>query len=107
MLYRTRAYMELFEQPLKCMSIMLDNVDPMADNRILLDFFKKDFVQHCFTFTVSESPETEHRTVATFALAVRRSNHSIRSHPLFFSEIYTFTMIPCFPQPNLFDMIVL
>jgi hypothetical protein len=62
-LYRTRAYMELFEQPLKCMSIMLDNVDPMADNRTLLDFLKKDFVQHCFTYTVSESPETEPRTV--------------------------------------------
>jgi hypothetical protein len=40
-LYRTRAYMELFEQPLKCTSIMLDNVDPMAVNRTLLNFFLK------------------------------------------------------------------
>jgi hypothetical protein len=43
-------------------------------------------IQHCFIcrpsdFTVSEDAWIEPRTVATTALAVRRSNHSARSHP--------------------------
>jgi hypothetical protein len=43
-------------------------------------------IQHCFIcrpsdFTVSEDAGIESRTVATTALAVRRSNHSARSHP--------------------------
>ncbi len=43
-------------------------------------------IQHCFVCclsdsTVSEDAGIEHRTVATTALAVRRSNHSARSHP--------------------------
>jgi hypothetical protein len=45
------------------------------------------FIQHCFTCrpsdpTVSEDAGIELRTVATPTLAVRRSNHSARSHPL-------------------------
>jgi hypothetical protein len=45
------------------------------------------FIQHCFICcppsdsNVSEDAEIEHRTVATFALAARRSNHWGRSHP--------------------------
>ncbi len=44
-------------------------------------------IQHCFIChpsdsTVSEDAGIEPRTVATTALAVRRSNHSDRSHPL-------------------------
>jgi hypothetical protein len=44
------------------------------------------FVQHCFTCrpqdsTVSEDAGIEPRTFATSALAVKRSNHSVRSHP--------------------------
>jgi hypothetical protein len=43
-------------------------------------------IQHCFICcpsdsTVSEGAGIEHRTVATTALAVRRPNHSARSHP--------------------------
>ncbi len=43
-------------------------------------------IQHCFICcpsdsTVSEDAGIELRTVATTALAVRRSNHSVRSHP--------------------------
>jgi hypothetical protein len=43
-------------------------------------------IQHCFICrpsdsTVSKNAEIEPRTVATTALAVRRSNHSARSHP--------------------------
>ncbi len=46
-------------------------------------------IQHCFIyrpsdFTVSEDPGIEPRTVATTALAVRRSNHSAKYHPSFF-----------------------
>jgi hypothetical protein len=39
-------------------------------------------VQHCFICCPSDSTvsEIEPRTVATTALAVRRSNHSARSH---------------------------
>jgi hypothetical protein len=52
----------------------------------ILDFFMYD-IQHCFICrpsdsTVSEDAGIEPRTVATTALAVRRSNHSARSHPL-------------------------
>jgi hypothetical protein len=44
-------------------------------------------IQHCFICrpsdsTVSEDAGIKPRTVATTALAVRRSNHSARSHPL-------------------------
>jgi hypothetical protein len=44
-------------------------------------------IQHCFICcpsdsTVSEDTGMEPRTVATMALAVRRSNNSARSHPL-------------------------
>jgi hypothetical protein len=43
-------------------------------------------IQHCFICrpsdsTVSEDARIEPRTVATSELAVRRSNHSARSHP--------------------------
>jgi hypothetical protein len=43
-------------------------------------------IQHCFICrrsdsTVSEDAGIEPRTVATTALAVRRSTHSTRSHP--------------------------
>ncbi len=49
-------------------------------------FFMYD-IQHCFISrpsdsTVSEDAGIEPRTVATTALAVRRSNHSARSHQL-------------------------
>jgi hypothetical protein len=45
-------------------------------------------IQHCFICrpsdsTVSEDAEVEPRTVVTSTLAVRRSNHSARSHPPF------------------------
>jgi hypothetical protein len=46
------------------------------------------FIQHCFICRPSDSTVLEKaagkepRTVATFALAVRRSNHLARSHPL-------------------------
>ncbi len=48
-------------------------------------FFMYD-IQHCFICrptdsAVSEDAGIEPRTVATSALAVRRSNHSARSHP--------------------------
>jgi hypothetical protein len=44
------------------------------------------FIQHCFIChpsdsTVSEDAGIKLRTVATLAVAVRRSNHSVRSHP--------------------------
>jgi hypothetical protein len=51
-------------------------------------------IQHCFIChpsdsTVSEDAGIEPRTVATTALAVRRSNHSARSHPdILFHVIY-------------------
>jgi hypothetical protein len=48
-------------------------------------FFMYD-IQHCLICrpsdsTVSEDAGIEHRTVANMALAVRRPNHSARSHP--------------------------
>jgi hypothetical protein len=53
---------------------------------LCLDFYAH-FLRHCFICrlsdsTVSEDVGIEHRTVATSALAVRRSNPSDRSHPL-------------------------
>jgi hypothetical protein len=47
--------------------------------------FCQCFIQHCFIYrpsdsTVSEDAGIEPRTVATSALAIRRSNHSARSH---------------------------
>ncbi len=49
-------------------------------------FFSMYCIQYCFfcrpsDSTVSEDAEIEPRTVATSALAVRRSNQSVRSHP--------------------------
>jgi len=54
---------------------------------VLFSFFMYD-IQHCFICrpsdsTVSEDARIEPRTVATTALAVRRSNHTARSHLLF------------------------
>ncbi len=44
--------------------------------------FWKYFIQHCFICRHSDSTVSEKpRTIATFALAVRRSNPSARSHP--------------------------
>jgi hypothetical protein len=55
---------------------------------LFLDFVCMYFIQHCFTCrpsdsTVSEDAGIEPRTVATSALAVRRSRHSATSHPHF------------------------
>ncbi len=49
-------------------------------------FHIRYFIQHCFICrpsdsTASEEAGIEPRTVATLALAARRSNHSARSHP--------------------------
>jgi hypothetical protein len=54
-------------------------------SRSLHSFLMYD-IQHCFICrpsdsTVSEDAGIEPRAVATTALAVRRSNHSTRSHP--------------------------
>jgi hypothetical protein len=48
--------------------------------------FFQFFIQHCIIcrqsdFTMSEDAGIKLRTVATSALAVRRSNHSAKSHP--------------------------
>jgi hypothetical protein len=50
-------------------------------------------IQHCFTCRPSDSAVSkdaviEPRTVATSALAVRRSNHSARSHPPEYLKAY-------------------
>jgi hypothetical protein len=50
-----------------------------------LDFFNMYFIQHCFICrpsdsTVSEDAEIKYRTVATWSLTFRHSNHSARSH---------------------------
>jgi hypothetical protein len=50
------------------------------------NFFSSYYIQHCFICRPSDSTVLtdagiEHRTVATSALAVRRSNHLARSHP--------------------------
>jgi hypothetical protein len=52
----------------------------------LQSFYIRYDIQHCFICrpsdsTVSEDAGIEPRTVATTALAVRRSNHSALSHP--------------------------
>jgi hypothetical protein len=49
-------------------------------------FYVRYLIQHCFICcrsdsTVSEDALIELRTLATLALAVRRSNHSASSHP--------------------------
>jgi hypothetical protein len=49
-------------------------------------YFSMYFIQHCFICrptdsTVSEDAGIEPRTVATSALAVRRSSHAATSHP--------------------------
>jgi hypothetical protein len=57
-------------------------------------FFSVYCIQHCFICrpsdsNVSEDAGIEPRTVATSALAVRRSNHQARSHP----HVLTFTVV--------------
>jgi hypothetical protein len=47
-----------------------------------------DFICRTSDSTVSEDAGIKPRTVATSALAVRRSNHSARSHPLRLDLIY-------------------
>jgi len=58
------------------------------------------FIQHCFTCHLSESTVSEDagiqpRTVATTGLAVRRYNHSARSHPsrIFINLFFTIALI--------------
>ncbi len=56
------------------------------------------FIQHCLIcrpsdVTVSEDAEIEPRTVATFALAVRRSNNLARSHPPLHSLLYMYYVL--------------
>jgi hypothetical protein len=69
------------------------------------EFFKMAFLEHCFICrpsdsTVSEDAGIKSRTVATSALAARRSNHSARSHlpnaeiPLHSSTFYFFLLAP-------------
>jgi hypothetical protein len=55
-------------------------------------------IQHCFIglpsdSTVSEDARIEPRTVATTALAVRRSNHSARSHGWDFMNLYVLYLL--------------
>jgi hypothetical protein len=59
-----------------------------------LGVFFSYFIQHCFIRRHSDSPVLtdagiESRTVATGALAVRRTNHYARSHPLIGLYIYS------------------
>jgi hypothetical protein len=59
-------------------------------------------IQHCFICRpsdsdVSEDAGIESRTVATMALAVRRSNHSARSHP-YTPNFLGLHMNPCFTE---------
>ncbi len=76
------------------------------------DFFGLIFsmycIQHCFICrpsdsTVSEDAGIEPRTVATSALAVRRSNHWARSHPLYILLKYMYSSLYlepfCVPIP--------
>ncbi len=56
--------------------------------QFILNLLVQYFIQHCFICrpsdsTVSEDDETEPRTVPPLALAVRPSNHSARSHPIY------------------------
>ena len=65
----------------------LQYIGTNTKNRGIFWIFKKlYFIQHCFICrpsdsTVSEDVGIEPRNVTTSALAVRRSNHSTRSHP--------------------------
>jgi hypothetical protein len=50
-----------------------------------LDFLCMYFIQHCFIcrlsdYTVTKDAGIEPRTIATSALAIRRSSHSATSH---------------------------
>ncbi len=61
-------------------------------------------IQHCFICrpsdsTVSEDARIEPMTVATTALAVRRSNHKARSHPfvIYALKNYFVEIIPSNP----------
>jgi hypothetical protein len=63
------------------------------------------FIQHCFIsrpseFTVSEDAEIEPRTVATLVWAVRRSNHSARSHLYAIAHTHLERHLPPFCAPN-------
>ncbi len=47
--------------------------------------YKDNLIQHCFVCRPTDTPEPENdgmepRTVSVYALAVRRNNHSVRSH---------------------------
>ncbi len=58
------------------------------------------FIRHPSDSTVSEDAGIEHRTVATLALAVRRSNNSARSYLLGYSSrshLYYSGLRSCFP----------
>jgi hypothetical protein len=62
------------------------------------------FIKHCFICrpsdsVVSEDAEIEPKSVATLALAVRRSNHSARSHPNRI-QIKNLTSIWCWQQQD-------
>jgi hypothetical protein len=68
---------------------MNQSEDKLSNNRGIfwIFFHVLYFIQHCLIChsidsTVSEDVGTDSRTVATLALAVRRSNRSARSHPL-------------------------
>jgi hypothetical protein len=76
---------------------------------ICLDFVLFIYViQHCFIShpsdsTVSEDAGIEPRTIAALALAARRSNHSVRSHPRsdkISSIVYIFIHILYFGRLN-------
>jgi len=66
-------------------AVALESARKICSRGIFLNFFRY-FIQHCFICrpsdsTVSEDAGIEPRTVANTALAVRRSNHSAKSHP--------------------------
>ncbi len=63
----------------------VSEVTVVQDEKLLQGDFFYDDIQHCFICrlsdsTVSEDAGIEPRTVATMALAVKRSIHSARSH---------------------------
>ena len=63
-----------------------DYIFTKVKNKTNLFFIFMYVIQHCFICrpsdsAVSEDAGIEARTVATFALTARRSNHSARSHP--------------------------
>jgi hypothetical protein len=71
---------------LKIPALRGDNFRGIQTNRGSFGIFSMYRIQHCFNFrrsdfTVPEDAGIEPRTVATSALAVRRSNHSARSYP--------------------------